>query len=165
MSTTVQYTQHFPAPPDAVWQMLTDVEYIRTKGLRSGSLEVNPDVELRDGETIIISRRKMPAKMPAFMKKFVGEVLILNETQKWGAAQPDGSRTGSFVIDFGGQPMAFHGTLELRPNGPGTAVVTDGDLRSPLPVVGRKAESVAKDWSERYLRKEEQVAGDWLAAG
>lgn len=163
MATTVQYTQHFSAPPQEVWQMLTDTEYITAKGMRSGSLEVNPDVEFHPAETIIISRRKLPAKMPGFMKKFVGEVLILNETQKWGDADGEGSRDGSFIIDFGGQPMAFHGQLSLRPNGGGTAVTTDGVLKSSVPVIGRKAETVAKDWSERYLRKEEEVAGEWLA--
>lgn len=163
MATSVQFTQRFPAPPDAVWRMLTDVEYISTKGMRSGSLEVHSDVEAHDEHTIIISRRKLPAKMPGFMKKFVGEVLILNETQQWGNADGDGSRDGSFVIDFGGQPMAFHGTLALRPSGEGTAVTTDGVLKSSVPVIGRKAETVAKDWSERYLRKEEEVAGEWLA--
>lgn len=166
MATTVQYTQRFPAPPEAVWQMLTDPEYISTKGIRSGSLEVSPDVEFHSAETIIISRRKLPAKMPGFMKKFVGEVLVLNETQKWGQADAgDGARDGSFVIDFGGQPMAFHGTLSLRAADEGTVVVTDGIMKSTVPVVGRKAESVAKEWCERYLRKEEEVAGEWLAAG
>lgn len=164
MATTVQYTQHFSAPPETVWQMLTNPEYISLKGMRSGSLEVLPEVALDPAQTVIISRRKLPAKMPGFMKRFVGEVLILNETQTWGDPGSDGSRDGSFVIDFGGQPMGFHGTLLLRPNGDGTAVTTDGLLKASVPVVGRKAEAVAKDWCERYLRKEEQVGAEWLTA-
>lgn len=165
MATTVTFTQHFPAPPADVWQMLTDPEYISTKGLRSGSLEVNPEVALRDEETLIISRRRLPAKMPRFMKRFVGEELVLNETQKWGPAAADGRRTGTFVIDFGGQPMAFHGQLELRADGAGSALTTEGFLKASVPMVGGKAEAVAKDWTLRYLAKEEQVAGDWLGTG
>lgn len=163
MATQVRYTQQFAAAPHVVWAMLTDVEYIRTKGLRSGSLEVDPDVELQHDRTVVISRRKLPAKMPGFMKKFVGEVLILNETQQWQHAASDGTRQGTFIIDFGGQPMGFHGTLTLQPDGDGTAVITDGTLKSSVPMVGKKAESVAKEWTVRYLRKEEEVAGDWLA--
>jgi hypothetical protein len=163
MATQVVYTQQFPAPPPVVWAMLTDIEYIRTKGMRSGSLEVEPDVELQQDRTVVISRRKLPAKMPGFMKKFVGEVLILNETQQWTQAGPDGTREGTFIIDFGGQPMGFHGKLTLQPSGEGTSVTTDGTLKSSVPMVGRKAESVAKEWTVRYLRKEEEVAGDWLA--
>ncbi len=163
MSTTVTYTQSFPAPPTTVWEMMTDVEYITTKGMRSGSLEVNPEVAEQGDHTLVISRRRLPAKMPGFMKKFVGEELIINETQKWGAAADDGSRTGTFVIDFGGQPMAFHGSLTLRPTADGSEVTTDGSLKSSVPFVGGKAEGVAKEWTERYLRKEEEVAGEWLA--
>jgi len=163
MTTQVTYTQHFPAAPDAVWTMLADTDYITAKGMRSGSLEVNPEVEDQGAETLIISRRKLPAQMPGFMKKFVGEQLIINETQKWGTAAADGSRTGTFVIDFGGQPMGFRGTLALRPTSEGTEVVTDGSLKASVPIVGSKAEGVAKEWTVRYLRKEEETGALWLA--
>ena len=163
MSTNVTYTQQFPGSPEAVWQMLTDPEYIHTKGMRSGSLEVSGDVEVQGDETVIISRRKLPAKMPGFMKKFVGEVLIINETQKWGPAAADGARAGSFVVDFGGQPMAFHGDLTLRASAKGCEVTTAGPLKSSVPFAGGKAESVAKEWTVKYLVKEEEVAADWLA--
>jgi hypothetical protein len=164
MATMVNYTQHFPAQPEDVWRMLTDPEYISHKGLRSGSLEVNPEVAVRDDETLIISRRRLPAKIPRFMKRFVGDEVTVNETQKWGPSAPDGRRTGTFVIDFGGQPLAFHGQLELRPDGDGSALTTDGSLKAAVPMVGGKAEAVAKDWVLRYLTKEEQVAADWLRA-
>ena len=61
MATTVQYTQHFAASPEEVWQMLTDPEYITTKGMSSGSLEVNPEVATRSDDTLVISRRRLPA--------------------------------------------------------------------------------------------------------
>lgn len=164
MSTTVTYTQRFEAPPEDVWTMLTDPEYITTKGMRSGSLEVNPEVAEQGSQTLVISRRRLPAKMPRFMQRFVGEELILNETQVWGAAAADGAREGTFVIDFGGQPMAFRGSLLLQPAGDGTELTTDGSLKASVPMIGGKAEAVAKEWTERYLRKEEQVAADWLSA-
>jgi carbon monoxide dehydrogenase subunit G len=163
MATSVQYTQSFPAPPDRVWAMLSNPEYIHLKGMRSGSLEVNPEVEEQGESTVIISRRRLPAKLPGFMKKFVGEEIIINETQTWGAAAADGTRAGTFVIDFGGQPMAIHGSLTIQAAGTGTEVTTDGSLKSTVPFVGGKAEAVAKDWTERYLRKEEEVAKEWLA--
>lgn len=162
MATNVQYTQHFAAPPDQVWQMLTDPEYITTKGMRSGSLEVSPEVSAQADETLIISRRKLPANLPRFMRRFVGDEVVLHETQKWDGVAEDGSRSGSFVIDFGGQPMAFRGNLQLQPAGDGTDLSTEGTLKASIPMIGGKAESVAKDWTLRYLAKEEQVAADWL---
>jgi hypothetical protein len=162
MATTVQYTQRFSATPEEVWQMLTDPEYIVTKGMSSGSLEVNPEVATRSDDTLIISRRRLPAQLPRMLKRFVGEELVVNETQKWGEAAADGRREGSFVIDFGGQPLAFRGTLELLPVDDGTELTTDGALKASVPMVGGKAEAVAKDWTLRYLAKEEKVAAEWL---
>ncbi len=163
MATTVQYTQRFSAPPEMVWQMLTDPEYITTKGMRSGSLEVNPEVAARSDDTLIISRRRLPAHLPRILKRFVGEELVLNETQIWGEADEQGRRTGSFVIDFGGQPLAFRGNLELRAAGDGSELTTDGALKASVPMVGGKAEAVAKEWTLRYLAKEEKVATEWLS--
>lgn len=163
MATTVTYTQQFPASPSEVWVMLSDEEYVHTKGMQSGSLEVNQEVTVSEDTTVIISRRLLPAKLPGFAKKFVGEELILNETQTWGPAKPDGSRDANFVVDFGGQPMAYSGQMALRPNADGTEVITMGRVSASVPFVGGKIEKVAVEWTEKYLRKEEKVAAEWLA--
>lgn len=163
MTTNVSYRQQFAATPERVWAMLTDPEYIETKALRSGSIEVNAEVEAGDAETRIISRRRLPAKLPSFMKKVVGDEIVINEAQRWGDAGPDGGREGTFVVDFGGQPMAFKGTVGLRPNGDGTEVLTEGTLKASVRFVGSKVEAVAQEWMVKYLQKEESVAAEWLA--
>ena len=162
MSTSVTYTQFFAAEPTTVWEMLAHEEYVHHKGMRSGSMEVSAEVDDRGHEIVIISRRTLPAKVPGFMKRFVGEEIVLNETQVWGAATANGSRDGEFVIDFGGQPMAFSGRLSLRPSEGGTEVTTMGQVKASIPLVGGKAEAIAKEWTIKYLKTEEQVAGEWL---
>lgn len=145
--------------------MLTSTEYIALKAMRSGSLEVSPEVVEQGEDLLVISRRRLPAKLPGFIKRFVGEEVVINETQRWlPAASPD-ARDGTFVIDFGGQPMAFQGTLQLRGDDAGTRVTTDATIKASVPLIGRKAEAVAMSWTERYLRKEEEVAAEWLNGG
>ena len=102
-------------------------------------------------------------KLPSFMKKVVGDEIVINEAQRWGEAGPDGAREGTFVVDFGGQPMAFKGSVSLRPDAGGTQVVTEGQLKASVRFVGSKVESVAEEWMVKYLQKEEEVAADWLA--
>ncbi len=163
MATTIDYTQHFPADPQTVWAMLKDPAYIELKAMRSGAREVNAEVEEAPGETRIVSRRRLPAKLPSFMKKMVGEELVINETQRWDKSSDDGSRSGTFVVDFGGQPLAFSGTVRLQAVGDGTDVVTHGSLKASVRLVGGKVEGVAQEWMVKYLRKEESVAAEWLA--
>jgi Protein of unknown function (DUF2505) len=163
MTTNVSHRQQFPAPPERVWSMLTDTEYIETKALRSGSIEVKAEVDAGDGETKIISRRRLPAKLPSFMKKVVGDEIVINEAQLWGDASGEGARKGTFVVDFGGQPMAFKGSVSLKPNEGGTEVVTEGQLKASVRFVGSKVEAVAQEWMIKYLQKEEEVAAEWLA--
>jgi hypothetical protein len=165
MATPISCTQTFPAPPEEVWALLTDPQYIEAKGLRSGAAEVAPQVRQEEGRILVISRRTMhlPDSFPGFIKRFTGDSLVLLETQQWQPAGGDGVRRGTFIIDFGGQPLAFHGELELRASAAGSEVVTSGTLKASVPLIGGKAEGVARDWTVKYLRKEEVVAAEWLA--
>jgi hypothetical protein len=165
MATPFHCTQSFAAPPERLWELLSDPDYIQDKGMRSAAAEVWPEVRTEGGETVIINRRRMvlPASFPGVLKKFTGDSLMLNETDRWLAVDGEGIRRGTFVLDFGGHPMAFRGDLVLRPAAAGSEVVTDGTIKASVPLIGGKAESVAAHWIERFLRKEEEVAGDWLS--
>ncbi len=163
MPTSVEFSQEFPAGPDRVWAMLSDPEYVRTKGLRSGSSEVDAQVTEGSDDIVIISRRRMPAKIPSYAKKFVGEEIVLTETQTWAPVAADGTRRAEFVADFNGQPMSYSGTVELTGSGDSTVITTRGTVKASVPFVGGKIEGMAREWTQKYLRKEEEVAAEWLA--
>lgn len=161
MTTKIDEVQHYTAEPLAVFAMLSDPEFIERKCLASGSIEASAEVTTEDAGTTIVSRRVLPAKLPGFAKKFVGDTLTLIETQKW--SDPDaGERTGTFVVDFGNNPISFGGSVTLRPDGPGTRVEYVGDIKCSVPFVGGKIEKVAEDWITRYLDKEQRVGTEWL---
>ncbi|MFN8125801.1 MAG: DUF2505 domain-containing protein [Candidatus Nanopelagicales bacterium] len=161
MATRVDEVQHYTVGPDEVFAMLSDPAFIEKKCLASGSIEASAEVTTEDAGTTIVSRRVLPAKLPGFAKKFVGETLTLIETQKW--SDPDaGARTATFVVDFGNNPISFGGDATLRPDGDGTRVEYIGDIRCSVPFVGGKIENVALDWITRYLDKEQRVGTSWL---
>lgn len=162
MTTSVDIQQRFGADIAAVWALLSDVAYVIDKGERSGSIEVNAEVLDSDGRTVIISRRRLPAKLPGFARKFVGDEVVLTETQAWSAADESGLRQAEFVVDFGGQPMSYSGNLRLAPDGSATTMQTTGSIKASVPFIGGKIESVALEWTQKYLRKEETVAAEWL---
>ena len=162
MTTKIDQAQHYTASPDEVFAMLSDPEFVERKCLASGSIEASADVTSEDATTTIVSRRVLPAKLPSFAKKFVGETLTLVETQRWGDADADGSRRGTFVVDFGNNPISFTGEVLLTPEGEGSKVETRGDLKCTVPFVGGKIEGVATEWITKYLDKEQRVGTEWL---
>lgn len=163
MTTRVDEFQHYEAPPEDVFAMLSDDAFIVHKSLRSGSLEVEALVE-EDPEGVTIgNRRVMPAKVPGFVKRFLGDTIPMAEKQEWGPVHADGSRHGQFWVEFDGQPLHFAGLIALRPDGGGTVVQTKGDIKCTVPFVGGRIEKFAAEWIGKYLAKEQKVGAEWLA--
>ncbi|MEZ5157239.1 MAG: DUF2505 domain-containing protein [Candidatus Nanopelagicales bacterium] len=162
MPALIDEVQRYDADPATVFDMLADEEFIIHKCNQSGSLEVSAGVWANGEQVIIHNRRVLPAKLPGFVKRFVGETLPLDETQTWGPVAEDGSRKAEFVVDFDGQPIAFSGTITLLPRGDQTEVETKGAIKCSVPLVGGKIERVAAEWIAKYLNKEQRVGEEWL---
>lgn len=164
MATPFTHEQAYDRDPATVMAMLQDVDFIRAKCERTGSLETTATVTpTDDGGCTIVSTRVLPAEVPAAAKAFVGETLTITETQVWTAPGPDGSRSAQVSVDFGA-PMAFSSTMTLEPSGTGTRVHTQGSFKASVPFVGGKIESSAAEQTARYLDKEQLVGNEWLAA-
>jgi len=163
VTAKIDETQHYDASPVEVFAMLSDPEFIDKKCLASGSMEASSQALEEDGVITLVSRRVLPAKLPSFAKRFVGETVTLTETQTWTPADSDGARTASFIVDFGNNPIAFHGDIALAAAGEGTAVTYRGNIKASVPLVGGKIEGIAAEWITKYATKEQQVGNEWLA--
>lgn len=160
MSTTIDQVQHYAATPDEVFAMLSDPAFVEAKCLASGSIEASAETTQEDAGITIVSRRVLPAKLPGFAKKFVGETVTLVETQRWPEAE--GDRAGTFVVDFGNNPISFSGDVTLSADGDGSQVRCQGVIKCTVPFVGGKIEGVALEWITKYLDKEQRVGTAWL---
>lgn len=162
MPAHIDETQHYDADPQTVFAMLRDEAFIIHKCQQSASLDVTADV-VDEGDTVRIhNRRVLPAKVPGFVKRFLGSTITLDETQHWGAPDEQGHRSAEFSVDLDGQPLAFSGTIDLTGHGQGTAVRTRGALKCSVPLIGGKVENFAAEWIGKYLKKEERVGQQWL---
>ncbi|MFZ1670432.1 MAG: DUF2505 domain-containing protein [Candidatus Nanopelagicales bacterium] len=150
---------------DTVFAMLTDPNYVTAKNEGTGGKNVAVEVvpEGRDGVKIVVSR-VLPAQIPGFAKKFVGETIDTTETDNWGAANSDDSRDGLISVDFGSAPIAINGTLRLESSGTGTVLKVDVEVKSGVPLVGGKLEGVAADQFQRAVNKEQEIGLEWLAS-
>ncbi len=163
MGTGIDFTQRYAADPATVRAMLTDPDYARMRGERTGSTSVTVEAHADDdGSARLQIHRVMPANVPSFAKAFVGETLTVTEQQHWGAPAPDGTGTATTSASFSA-PITFTGGMAVEADGDGTLVRNTGTFTASVPFVAGKVEQVAREIFEKYLSKEQRLAEEWLA--
>lgn len=163
MATKMEFAQHFEAAPDAIWRLQSDPDYIRFRGERTGATSVTADVVSNaDGSTQVTVIRVLPAEVPSYAKSMIGDSITITETYRWGAPAADGSAAGTMDASFSA-PISFVASMSLRADGTGTSIDTTGEFKASVPFVGGKVEDLAKQQTERYLRKEQALALEWLS--
>jgi hypothetical protein len=94
----------------------------------------------------------------------VGDTIDLQQTDVWGPAALDGSRTGTIAIDLVGAPVTLRGTLSLIPDGAGSVMSIAGKIKASVPFVGGKIEQAVHGGLIEAARREEQVGKEWLSS-
>jgi hypothetical protein len=151
-----------PSDPEGGFALLTDQDYVEEVATATGGHDVSVTITPNDdGGATVVSARSLPANLPSYAKAFVGETLDLTETRVYGPAAADGSRDGTFAVDFGSTPIAITGTLRLQPEGDLSGLAIEIDIAASVPFVGGKVESVASGWIEKFVAKEEKVAATY----
>ncbi len=82
----------------------------------------------------------MPADVPDFMKKMIGETVDVVQTEDWGAPDADGQRTADVVVQIKGQPAVMNGTAAIVASGGEVVMQIEGDLKVSIPFFGKKVE-------------------------
>ena len=161
MATNMKFTQTYPANTSAVRSMFIDPEYIKARALATGAQSVDHMITNEpNGQTTVVITRTLPSEMPAFAAAIVGDTLTITETQIW---EPEflGQCFGQFSVTFSA-PLTFTGSASITHADDTTVVTTEGELKASIPFMGGKVENLAKEQTERYLRKEQEFAQAWL---
>ena len=154
----------YAAPPDTVFAMLTNESFIRHRVEKAHALSYDIDVRQGDGGGArTTTHQELPAKVPDFVRKFVGEHIRLDEIIDWGPAAPDGSRTGDLKVDIANAPVSMRGKIRLVPDGSSTKQIVDADLKASVPIIGKKIEQAAAPAVMAGLDGMEDLGRDWLA--
>ncbi len=163
MPTSLSARMQLPADPAAAYALLVDPDYVREIGEATGGQEVTVTVTpTDDGGAVVASHRVLPAELPSYAKAVVGDSLKLTETRTFGPAAADGSRDGSAEVTFDGAPVKIAGTLRLAATTEGSELALDAQVSASLPFIGGKIERFAAEQIERFMAKEESVAGHRL---
>jgi uncharacterized protein YndB with AHSA1/START domain len=157
---------HFAAEPDAVAAMLVDEEFLRQWCEETKSSDVSVTVSGGSGGTPRTARtsRAFPTDaFPSFVRSFVGDSLVIEQTDTWEPAG-DGSWNGTSDVSTVGAPARLRATARLEPEGGGgggTRQVVDGEVKASVPLVGGKVEQIMHERVLAALRVQERLAADW----
>ncbi|WP_270886517.1 DUF2505 domain-containing protein [Pedococcus sp. 5OH_020] len=156
-------TMEYDATPQEVFAVLSDKAFQEAKCAATAAVKYTAEVSSTADVTTIRTERVLPADaLPDFAKNMVGQTLKVLETQTWGPAATDGSRTGKVEMSVAGVPVSLAGTLSLAPGASGTVETLDSELKAKVPLIGGKIEKAAAPPIQEAIAIEAATAKQWL---
>jgi hypothetical protein len=163
MSKKISRVDKYQASADALLAMLQDREYVDAKYQTLGDISTSVDTfETTDGGLTLKVDRQVPADLPGFAKKIMGDTNQLVQSESWTSVG-DGY-TCDLTIEFPGKPLHVTGKLDINPTGDDTSDwVVSMDIKASVPLVGGKLEGVVEKETLASLDKEYAFNQEWLA--
>jgi hypothetical protein len=150
---------------DQAVELVLDPEFRAAVCEATHALDYDVEVdEHGDGSATVRVHRVMPAEVPDFVRKFVGESVDVTQTEEWGPADGAGRRTADLLLEIKGQPARMTGAIVLEPTSDGVRESITGDLKVSIPLVGRKIEPEIAKGVLAAVRVEERTGRGWLAS-
>jgi hypothetical protein len=148
----------YDAPPDQGRAMVTDPWFWDRVADATGALSSTATVAEQGATTrLVIDQEQHVAGVPSFAKKLVGDSTRAITTQVW---QGDAA---SYVVETPGKPTSLSGTATIAPNGTGSTLTYDLDVKAGVPLVGGKLEKLVVQLTTEGFEKEQTVGAAWLA--
>lgn len=154
-------TDHYDADLDAMWTMMTTQEWWKAKYESLGATNIEfHTFDTSDTSFTIVSERDVPADLPSFAKKIIGETNHVTQTEKWTRNADAANATIEILVK--NIPGGTTGTMSITPSGSGTVWQSDFDIKVSLPLVGGKLEGVLKDETGSNFKQEKAFNDTWL---
>ncbi|MSW39358.1 MAG: DUF2505 family protein [Actinobacteria bacterium] len=158
MTSSVHLEMVVPGTFDQVWAMLTNSDYITSKGAELVS------VSQTNGTMDLVLRRDLTGQIPAAVASYVSNPPILIETQIWQQAGESHTRVAQVQLHLDGAPATIEGTATLSPTS-GTAqeftISIDLTVKVSVPLFGVMAEGLVCDMLRAQIAEEEILARTW----
>jgi hypothetical protein len=150
--------------PQQVYKLATDAGFRDEvcEATHALAYESKVDVHPDDTASVVVSRT-MPAEVPDFIKKMIGDTVGVTQTEEWGSPDDSGQRMADVTVQIKGQPATMKGTATIALVPSGVEMRVDGDLKVSIPFVGKKIEPEIAKGIYAALRAEERQAAQRLS--
>lgn len=153
----------YSADADAMWAMLCDQDYWQQKYDSMGATAVEfQQFDVTDTALTVKSVRNVPADLPGFAKKIVGDTNHVTQTERY--TRTDQAISSRIQIAVKNVPGGTTGAMVIKPTGAGSVWDADLDIKVSLPLVGGKLEGVILNETASNFVQEKQFNDSWLAA-
>ncbi|MDP3971839.1 MAG: DUF2505 domain-containing protein [Candidatus Nanopelagicales bacterium] len=162
MSKDFHNTDPYAGTPDQMWAMLSDQDYWQQKYDALGATDLQWHRFNADESTLAISStRQVPANLPGFAKKIIGETALVTQSENW---RRDGDQLACDIeITTKGAPGGTTGTMKVTPDGNGSTWTADFTIKVSIPLVGGKLENLMLNETQESFRAEKEFNDAWLA--
>jgi hypothetical protein len=160
ISATISYPSG--TTPAQVYELATDADFRGEVCEATHALDYDVSVDAHDDTAKVVVTRTMPADVPDFMKKMIGETVDVVQTEEWGAPDADGQRTADVVVQIKGQPAVMNGTAAIVACSGEVVMLIEGDLKVSIPFLGRKVEPEIAKGIYAAVDKEQKTAATRL---
>jgi len=133
----------YPFDPEAVFAMLTDEAFLSRRAERAHALSHEAEATRNGAGVRTRLRQSLPAQVPDFLRKFVGQSIVLVEVVEWEPPAADRSYRGTLNVEVSGAPVTLRGTIRLALADGGTLQTVEAKLKASVPMIGRKVEEAA----------------------
>ena len=156
---------HYPgARIDEVVALVLDPEF--RAAVCDATMAIAHEVDVQrgdDGSAVVTVNRTLPAEVPDFIRRFVGETIELAQAETWEPADGSVTRRADLSLQVVGQPAAMTGSIVLRETSDGVHEVVRGELKVSLPFIGGKIEAEIAKGIVAAARKEQETGRTWLS--
>jgi hypothetical protein len=161
------FTQDYPAPPERLWQVFGQADYLHRKYAAQGISAYRLNRFDTSPERIGVELERILAvpmhKIPSFAQRFVHPEQTLVYVSNW-RRNAEGPADFDLEIHAPGLPLQISGRGALREAGAGSSrLAFDFDVRVPVPLLGGRIEKAVAGFIEKSFREEHAFTLQYLA--
>lgn len=163
MSKKFTNSDPYDADLDAMWAMISSKDYWTQKYESMGATNTQFDqFDAGDTALTVKTQRAVPADLPGFAKKIIGETNHVTQTEQW--TRSGDSAHCQITIAVKNVPGGTTGTMDMTTSGSGVVWDADFDIKISLPLVGGKLEGLMLDETRANFTTEKAFNDAWLAS-
>jgi hypothetical protein len=131
-------TYEFKHDVQAVYDALTEPQFLVDRCMALGELSAECDIEELAGSTVINLEREVRRELPRVLAKIFDPVQLMDMREEW-QADGDGWR-GDWQIDLRGQPVTITASFALAPTKNGCRYTVSHRVKAKILLVGSQVE-------------------------